>query len=367
MSYSEETKLTQLFEENHYKYILEKLPALTCVIELDATKQIVFKYLSPNCIHVLGIDAFDLLEEPKKFAAKIYADDEVFLMKQIKASVKTGKPINWEGRVWVDDWQEYKWINLRASPNFTPEKLFQWYGIIINFTESVLQKEELVSSKKSLIKFSLQLHNAKDEERKRISREVHDDIGGNLSAIKLGLNRLLVRLNPKEVKLVEKIEYILSIVNQTFESVHKIASDLRPNLLELGLVAAFSWQIDDFKKRSSIKAGFQCNVDYLKLAPDQELALFRICQEALSNIIKYSEATEVKVSLNVEIDRVFFHIEDNGKGFKFADVDNLRGQLGLIGMKERVAELNGVFEISSYPNIGTVIKVTIPKQLFDKV
>ncbi len=238
MSDLSEHNALKVYEGNLYQFMIEHSPALFCVFELSFKKHITFSFLSPNCQKVLGIASETLLEEPDTFTGKLYLDDEQILISQTLASAKHGTDLNWEGRIWISEWQDYKWINLRAKPIITDNDKLQWYGVIINITESALQKEELLTSKKSLAKFSLQLHTAKDEERKRISREVHDDIGGNLSAIKLGLNSLLGKIANEDTILTEKVSYILSVVDRTFESVHKIASDLRPNLLELGLVAA---------------------------------------------------------------------------------------------------------------------------------
>jgi signal transduction histidine kinase len=150
------------------------------------------------------------------------------------------------------------------------------------------------------------------------------------------------------------------LVDSTIQTVRKIATDLRPGILDdLGLVAAIEWQSQDFQKRTGINCSFTPNVDDLDLNADRSTALFRIFQETLTNVARHSAATEVVVTLNRDDDKVALSISDNGKGISQSEISGRRS-LGLLGMRERAQLLGGELKISGTPSEGTTVTARIP-------
>lgn len=151
-----------------------------------------------------------------------------------------------------------------------------------------------------------------------------------------------------------------AIINQTFDAVHRISGNLRPNILDLGLVDALEWQVNQFKKQLGVAARFVTNCRDLECDADQSMALFRICQEALSNIAKYAQANEVAVELSLTGDVLLMTISDNGVGI--APADKIKpNSFGLRGMQERAAALGGECQIvAPAQGKGTSIEVRTP-------
>ena len=227
-----------------------------------------------------------------------------------------------------------------------------------NITQSKLEEEEIKRSRAQLAELSAHVNQVKEQERTRIAREIHDDLGGNLTAIKMSL-ALLARRLPPEAQLGDKAEYLDSLVDRTIESVHRISGDLRPSILDFGLVAAIDWQATEFEKQTGIGCGFEANRKDIVLHPDQATALFRIFQEALTNISKHAQATQVRVELVRGTRNVRLQIADNGCGI--ATRDRMKPKsFGIRGMIERASALGGDLSVSSGPEGGSVVSVKVP-------
>jgi signal transduction histidine kinase len=267
---------------------------------------------------------------------------------------------NWEGRIRIDDtWNDVKWINLRATPSPLDGGGMRWDGIMTNITASKLEQEETKRSRARLAELTAHIEQVKEQERTRIAREIHDDLGGNLTAIKMALAMLAARL-PHDAALQEKADYLDSLVDRTIEAVHRISLDLRPSTLDLGIVAALEWQAREFEKQAGIACIFRAEDTEIEaeLDPDHASALFRIFQESLTNIAKHAEATRVMVSLRRQRQHLTLTICDNGRGITPAD--RLKPQsFGLRGMSERARALGGTLNLSPAPGGGTMVVVKI--------
>ena len=193
-------------------------------------------------------------------------------------------------------------------------------------------------------------------ERSRIARDLHDDLGGNLIAIKMAMAQLIARLPADAPHLGEKAGYIDALVDRTIDSVHRISQGLRPSVLDLGIVAAIAWQAREFEQQTGIPVVMRMPDKNLRLAPDHAGALFHIYQEALTNIAKHAGATLVTVTLEREGDALTLSICDNGRGIGAADL--LQAQsLGLRGMAERAQSLGGTLALSAAPGGGTMLTI----------
>jgi signal transduction histidine kinase len=208
-----------------------------------------------------------------------------------------------------------------------------------------------------------ELERAREEERARLARMVHDDLGQVLSGLKMDLSWLRRRLayacrGEQLAALLGKIEAMMALTDGAIRAVRRIASDLRPVLLdELGLVAAIEWQAHDFQQRTDIRC--RVSLDNVTLSGEQATALFRILQEALTNVFRHAEATEVHLALREEADGVVLEVVDNGKGIPDAALTDRRS-LGLQGMRERAAIVAGTLVIERLPGNGTRVVARAP-------
>ena len=203
----------------------------------------------------------------------------------------------------------------------------------------------------------LALH-VREEERARISREVHDELGQSLTAVKMDLAWLAGRLPQRNTEMLTRIRSTGQLADSIIQSIRRISTELRPAILDLGLAAAVEWQVQEFHARS----GIQCKVRLLireVVTSNASTALFRIFQETLTNVARHASATRVEVVLQKERNRLALLVRDNGLGFDQAD-PGLSKSLGLLGMRERAAVLGGEVNISSAPGKGTTVTAWIP-------
>jgi len=347
--------------ESRYQAIVSNTPGMVFQFKQDPDNEIDFLYLSEGSKPLLGFTPEQLYENATLFFSIMNSRDHANLSARMKKSAKELCVLDWEGRVWIDGWQDNKWINIRATPRKLNNAEVVWDGIMFNITQSKKEKQDLENSRRDLAELTAHINSIREDERKRIARELHDDLGGNLTAIKMGMSSILDRLKSNPDTLQEHIASLLFIVDETFNTVHKISGNLRPNILDLGIVDAIEWQTKEFVKHLNIPCKFTCNTAEIPLSNDQSMALFRICQEAMSNIAKYAQATEVSVDLSVDEDTVVMTIIDNGIGIK--SDDRLKtSSFGLRGMQERAAVLHGSFRISKLleSKQGTMITVKLP-------
>ena len=337
---------------------LPHTPGLLYQFVLHADGSVAFPYLSDACQALLGIRHADLQARPQRFLELLLPEDRKSYQDAMQASASAMTSWNWEGRIWIDAWKDVKWINLRASPHALPEGGVRWEGLMTNITESKLQQLEVRDSRARLAELTAHIEKVKEQERSRIAREIHDELGGNLTAIKMGLAMLSARLPPGDAVLQDKAAYLDALVDRTIEAVHRISLDLRPALLEFGLVAALEWQVKEFEKQAGIRCTLSASPREIELDPDQATALFRIAQEALTNIAKHAHASRVTVKLVRSRQQVSLKISDNGSGIWQADRAK-PDSFGLRGMAERASALGGTLSLDHAPGGGTVVAVKI--------
>jgi len=345
--------------EARLRAIVANMPGLVYQFLLKTNGNVSFPYLSEGCPALLGVPAARLRADSSLFLSLILPEDRQSYIDSMMASAETLKAWNWEGRIWIEKWKDIKWINLRSIPRALPSEGVQWEGIMTNITESKLEEAELKRSRAQLAELSAHVETLKEKEQTRIAREIHDDVGGNLTAIKMALALLTRRLPSEESVLAEKANYIDALVDRTIEAIHRISLDLRPSILEFGIVAAIDWQAKEFEKHSGISCTFTSNKKEIDLHPNQATALFRIFQEALTNIGKHAGATKVLVRLVRTNRHVRLEVVDNGRGI--ATTDRLKPKsFGIRGMMERTSALGGSLTVSNVPAGGSVVALRIP-------
>lgn len=358
VSSRDQSDLARLASEERLNAMVSNTPGLVYQSLLDQRQGFSFPYLSEGCEALLGVSAAKLQEDPALFIQLILPEDRASYREAMTDSLKTMNNWNWEGRIWIEKWKDIKWINMRATPRELDRHRVQWEGIMTNITASKMEQEEITRSRAQLAELTAHVDTVKEKERTRISREIHDDLGGNLTAIKMAL-AMLTRKLPDDATLTEKADYVEQLVDRTIETVHRIAGDLRPGILDFGLVAAIEWQAKEFEKQVGIPCTFHSDETDLDLDLDQATALFRIFQEALTNIAKHAKATLVNVQLMRTSTYVRLEITDNGIGIAASDHKKTKS-FGIRGMVERSIALGGSLSVSTAPKGGTVVAIKAP-------
>jgi len=241
-------------------------------------------------------------------------------------------------------------------------------GISEDITERKQAEEELRSAYRQLRDLTHRLETARETERQRIARELHDEFGQALTGMKLDLSWLgtkLARLRPAATRkqLVKKTQSLIASVDALIDSVRETATSLRPGMLDdLGLIPALDWLTKDFSRRT----GIACEVDigpgvaHAQLSDESSTGLFRIVQELLTNVIRHADASAVHIRL-LETDKLLLlELTDNGTGIAPQQITRSRS-LGLRGMKERAILLGGSFTITGAPGVGTTARISLPK------
>lgn len=233
-------------------------------------------------------------------------------------------------------------------------------GIGVDFSEKIKAQEEIKQTTGKLRELTAHLQKIREEERKRIGREIHDELGQQLTAIKMDIAWIDKKIPEETTVLKDKLKNVITLLDGSNKSIRRILSELRPGILEShGLTDALHSLSRQFTENTGIEINLEMNGLEINLSEQLVICIFRVYQEALTNISKYAHASKVEASINNRGDSITVIIEDNGKGFDVAAVQNKKS-FGLLGMKERVLSLAGKFELISSPGNGTTIRISLP-------
>jgi signal transduction histidine kinase len=244
--------------------------------------------------------------------------------------------------------------------NMADEIMRQTTKLKSELTEREKIEAELQSSREKLRSLSTYLQAAREDERKMIAREIHDELGQSLNTLKLKMALLKDYIPVEETQPLAIISDINELIDNIIKVVKKLITELRPQLLDdLGLSAAIDWYVTEFEKNSGIKCFIFFENEEFNFNPDMNISIFRIIQESLTNVARHSRATKVDISYYETRDSLIFSIIDNGTGIKPEELEGTHS-FGIIGMKERIKYLQGNISFSG-KDTGTTITVTIPK------
>ncbi len=234
---------------------------------------------------------------------------------------------------------------------------------ILSLTHDVTERKEaeekLNESYREIRSLSEHLHNIREEERTRIAREIHDELGQQLTVMKMDISWLNKKTANTGADVKEKFSDLLKILDSTMNSIRRISHELRPHLLDLALDAAIEWHLEEFEKRTGIPAVFRNSSGELELGEVTKTGLFRIFQESITNVTRHSEARSVCVDLVKENGMLVLKVRDDGKGFDRKIAEGKR-TLGILGMKERAEMMGGRFTVESSAGKGTAVTVIVP-------
>jgi PAS domain S-box-containing protein len=230
-----------------------------------------------------------------------------------------------------------------------------------------MKTAELSRSYEDIRQLASHLQDAREEERASIAREIHDELGQQLTGLKMDLSWIAKRKTVQDdIEVKQKATVILNLLDTTIKTVRRIATELRPSILDdLGLIAAIEWQSKEFERRSGISTDFIPNMTEFRYSSRIAIGLFRICQESLTNVARHAEASKICISLQEhDNESILLKIEDDGRGFEVRKIGDKK-TLGLLGMKERTLMMGGEFRIESHPGKGTTLFVTVPVTIPD--
>lgn len=238
-------------------------------------------------------------------------------------------------------------------------------GAARDISERKAGEEKLKAGREQLRALSARLQSAREQEGARIAREIHDELGSALTSLKWDLEEMekMISTSSHQSELAtlrEKLHAPMKLADTAISSIRRIASELRPSILDdLGLVAAIEWQAQQFQARTGIVCDCDCFLEKVELSEEQATAVFRILQEALTNVLRHAQATRVEIKINLENGFFALSVSDNGKGITEREKSE-QHSLGILGMRERAHLVSGEIDINGVEKQGTVILVQVP-------
>ncbi len=271
--------------------------------------------------------------------------------------LQTGEPASFE----IYEPHLGKHIEIRAIPRFDEDRnIVGLVHVVRDISQRVEDQRQIEKSREELRRLNAYLQNLREEERTRIAREIHDELGQSLTAMKIEVSWLAKKLDAKDKTMREKLYEIEAIADSTIRTVQKIAYELRPGVLDdIGLQAALELQLEDFMKHTGIDCDVIVEAEIDSLENQLSTVVFRILQETLTNVARHSEATEVRGFVRLSNGTVSAQIVDNGVGFTEEDMSN-KVHLGIAGMKERARQVGGEVTVEGVPGQGTRVSFQIP-------
>jgi len=261
---------------------------------------------------------------------------------------------------------EYRWFLVRTAPLRDEQgRIVKWYGVSIDIEDRKRAEDRLRATSEQLRALSAKLQSAKEAEGIRIARELHDELGSALTSLKWNLEKIHITLSdPEEALRVpasrREIQAMMSLIDTTINAVRRISSELRPGVLDdLGLAEAIDWQAQQFQARTGIICTCDCSTENVGLNREQSTAVFRIFQEALTNVLRHAQATKVDIKIKDADGQFVLRVSDNGRGITEAEKSGLMS-LGLLGMRERARLVGGEVDVIRNEEGGTVISVHLP-------
>jgi two-component system sensor histidine kinase UhpB len=320
-------------------------------------------YVSPTFQRLWGYSADKLYRDPASWIELVHEADRRRVRRIVRAR-RPDAPYDAEFRIRHPN-GAVRWIRLRGFPiHDMSGEVQRFAGIAVDVTARREAAELLQRSHQQMRALAVHLQAAREEERKRIAREIHDELGALLLAIKMDAEACRRKGSSSNGERAGILEQLVGRIDAALDSVRRIATDLRPSILDhLGVLAAVEWEAQDLERRTGIECVVETDPgkEDLDIAPEPATALFRIVQEALANVVRHSGATRVKIALREESGAVKLQITDNGKGIDFEARPEGR-RWGLVGMAERVSAFNGQFGIDRVKPHGTIVTAVIPAQ-----
>jgi PAS domain S-box-containing protein len=316
-----------------------------------------FIYVSPSCSTITGYTVEEFMNDPQLIIAITHPDDREIVEKHQQEEMKAITSfLTFDFRI-IDSYGDERWIGHSCRPVFSSEgKWLGRRGSNRDITEQKKAEKILIDSKNHLRELTQRMDAVAEEERIRISREIHDELGHLLTALKFDIEDLTSKTDLSVEMIKIELEGMVSMVEALIDSVRKIATELRPGILDhLGLFPAIEWKIKEFRLRNKLCCEYSIAEMDVNFNKNETTIIYRILQEIFTNITRHSKADKVQVSINKEDDMFVLSVTDNGVGFELNE-NNQFGSLGLMGMRERALSIGGEIKIKSAPGKGTTVR-----------
>jgi PAS domain S-box-containing protein len=314
---------------------------------------------SDEIYRIFGLSPQQFGATYEAFLNSVHPEDRGFIDSAVHEALSGNKPYSIDHRIVLPD-GTVRIVHEQAEVTFHETgKPIRMIGTVQDITDSKRAEEELKESYEQLRKLSAHLQSVREEERTNIARDIHDDLGQALTALKIEVSMLANKLRPDN-KFLDKAESIIKKIDDSIQSVKRICTELRPAILDhFGLSAAIEWNIEQFENQTGIKCDVSLEPREIVLDQDLTISIFRIFQEALTNVVRHADASAVWINLRLRDGKIMLEIRDNGKGIAekhFLDSKSF----GIMGIRERVHFFGGNVKISSTKDKGTAIMVSIP-------
>jgi PAS domain S-box-containing protein len=296
----------------------------------------------------------------QEYRKKFKPEDLVTLDRMVMESIQSGEGYVIDHRIMCNDGSFKNILGIGETIKDADGKVIGLKGTGQDVTELKKAEENLQKSYEEIRQLATHLQNIREEERTNMAREIHDELGQQLTGLNMYISWLSKKIQPQDNEIREKFSSTLKLIEDTIISVRKISTKLRPSMLDdLGLIAAMEWQSAEFEKRSGIKTEFINLTDNLEVPSSMTTGIFRIFQESLTNVARHAEAKEIIATFELIKNSLVLSITDDGKGFILDEIGSKK-TLGLFGMKERTMIMGGKYELKTKPGEGTVVLITIP-------
>jgi PAS domain S-box-containing protein len=353
--------------------IANRVPGLVYKYELRPDGSSSFPYASEAIREIYRVSPHEVREDAAKVFARLHPDDLARVIASIAQSARDLSPWTQEYRVRFDD-GTVRWLQGNALAQREADGATLWHGFITDVTERKQAEEELTAhraeaalgeSRQRLRELVAQNEKAREDERKHVAREIHDELGQVLTALRMNLLLMEMRFCALDPALADVVLDMKTLVDRAIHGVRGVALNLRPQALDLGLVSAIEWLREEFSKRTDLPCVLHVQDEAIDLDETRSVVVFRIVQESLTNVARYARASRVDIDLCHRGDELQVQVRDDGRGFDVA-LARTKKSFGLLGMRERANVLGGRLDIHSAIGQGTTVSVVIPLAFADK-
>lgn len=315
-----------------------------------------FAFISEGSEQLVGYPAAQIMAADFGIRSLVHPDDRAAYHATQDAAIAAASDWQWQGRILTRDGR-VRWADIKASARHLGNDHVVWDGVVWDISDNKAIELALGESRAQLRELSAHLESVREEEKARIAREVHDELGQVLTVLKLETSMCELAFGALDPGLGERLDSMKKLIANLFQLVRDVATALRPPILDAGIASAIEWQARRFEARTQIPCLVLVPEQLPALSDAKAIGLFRVLQEALTNVMRHARAHTVEINLVLEGEQLCLTISDDGQGFV---TDAVRAQsFGLVGMRERVLMLGGSLQIDSQPGEGTTLSVRV--------
>lgn len=316
-----------------------------------------FAFIGEGSESLVGYRASTLLAPDHGLRSLVHPDDKADYHRTQDQAFDSDSDWHWQGRM-LTHTGESRWVDIKAMARRLADGRVIWDGVVWDISDNKRNELALAESQARLRDLSAHLESVREEEKARIAREVHDELGQVLTVLKLETSMCELGFADLDPGLRERLDNMKKLIANLFQLVRDVATALRPPILDAGIASAIEWQARRFEARTQIPCLVEVPEYVPPLSDAKATGLFRILQESLTNVMRHAQAHTVTVRLELLGDSLRLSISDDGRGFDPAAIR--ADSFGLVGMRERVLMLGGQLSLDSRPGEGTLLRVRVP-------